>query len=349
MDWKNKDLLNRIVFGYYPTVIEYQGNYIPLTFIDPPREVVYKGEVIAKKMWQGKVDTNSVWTLEETIELLKERGDWSDELEQELKKTTEDISRFRKALPSYKFQKSQHNRILFAIKQAEEKQNQLTKQKYQLYHTCLEAQMESAKRRYVMRNSVELPDEHINLLSHEHFLNLLTVYYYDREYPSEGQLRKLARGSEWRHLWVAAKDLGQNVFKTDFYNLNQIQADLLVWSKVYDWAYQHPKRPEDSVIDNDSEFDVWYEKAVKDELGDDDDPRDRFGGKSQVFIPSDPEGAKEVWAMNDPETRHRMKKRFAKIKKEGAVRECDLPDVQEELRMQANRLAIDSAMNRNKK
>lgn len=68
---------------------------------------------------------------------------------------------------------------------------------------------------------------------------------------------------EWRARWRAATKTGSPLFEgvaTDW-NINQVA--LSFWSNFYDGIFEHPERPDMSVINNDDLLDRWVEKKSK--------------------------------------------------------------------------------------
>jgi hypothetical protein len=158
-------------------------------------------------------------------------------------------------------------------------------------------------------------------------------------------LRELARTDPWRTYWNISKS---KVFSGSSLNWSNEQRILVLYSKMYDNAYGHPECPAEKVIADDDMFDGWlilekkkHEKAIMDKqintmVG------KKQAGAGEIFIPAASqehamEIAKHVNELNDFEAKMKLKQREAALKQQGRIAEEKLPDIQVELKQQANK------------
>jgi len=128
--------------------------------------------------------------------------------------------------------------------------------------------------------------------------------------------------------------------------MTDLQYSLVFWSKLYDFAFESMDRPSHEIIADDEKFDHWYKtecerlegELKKNKLKNTID--DAYGGGgSEVFIPADREGAKEVYDLNDLNAKNRITQRQKAIEIKKEVREEQLPDVKRDIQMEAVKAA----------
>lgn len=166
------------------------------------------------------------------------------------------------------------------------------------------------------------------------FINMLRNMYFDETNYSEAIFRELARSEPWRSFW--------GLFKTTDRLLNSDhQRRLIYWSQVYDAVYESCERPATEVINDDDLIDSWFirqadqmEKHSKEKAIDEKVKPGKPGGRQEQFIFSDKEGSQEIYDMNDPLRKARIRSQQEIIKKKGRVEDQDLPVSQEQLRQQ---------------
>jgi len=95
---------------------------------------------------------------------------------------------------------------------------------------------------------------------------LISVYN-DHSVPDVSKVRALARSGLWRIRWTVAKSTGcfDQLFDVSLSDLTPEQMLLVHWSQVYDSAYEAYERPPDYIIEDDTEFDRWLERTLKEQ------------------------------------------------------------------------------------
>jgi hypothetical protein len=291
-------------------------------------------------------------TLQQSYDHLKKDGTWSDAKELELQGLYKDIKELQEKLGKFQFHKAQQREIKRMLKAGKDRIASLEETKNQLRSTTIEHFANGAKQHFIVKNIVEgVP---VELMTSPSFLDTLVVYYYKENSISEAQIRELARTDPWRLYWTVSKDTGTPLFPHSIVEMTDLQYALLLWSRIYDFAYESTNRPGDEVIKDNDKFDAWYrdecnriEAEIRKNAAERALPGNGFGGQ-EVFIPADSEGAREVYQLNDLNARNRIAQRQKALDQNGSLLEAQLPDVARDLKMEVNRLASQGAMNRSK-
>ncbi len=127
-------------------------------------------------------------------------------------------------------------------------------------------------------------------------------------------IREIARSSCWTIIAAAAKNKMGPIFK-DLRKLTFYQEQLVSWGGCYQYIYSHSERPDDFTISDDDLCDLWLSQMDKKENTKKIKPGK--GEFSQIFVPSDAKGAKNVYDMNENESRAEVAKTFDRLQKEG--------------------------------
>jgi hypothetical protein len=112
---------------------------------------------------------------------------------------------------------------------------------------------------------------------------------------------------------------------------------LAYWSTIYDSVHEAYEKPSKEIIADDDLLDSWFirqgEKS-ENKKQTNSTTQSRKGGRNEEFIMADREGAKQIYNMNDPGSRIKIKARQKLLKEKGTIREQDMPDSQREMREQ---------------
>ena len=153
--------------------------------------------------------------------------------------------------------------------------------------------------------------------------------------------RELARTEPWRSYWGAGKD---NIFGRPAIDLTEEQRSLILFSKMYDGAYEHPECPEESVINDDDLFDGWmiFQRRKREVQKTQKQVDSVVGAKQreaeELFIPTgSQDSAQKIHNMNTFEGKVKRAQRDKIIKKVGTARDSQFPDRKQQIVTQANR------------
>ncbi len=240
-------------------------------------------------------------------------------------------------LPNLKFQKKQLRSIEGMIKKAKERISELYLIKNQLWSSTINNLADRIKKRFII-SKITRVNKNPDYLNNISFIDSLAVCYYSDNAIKELEFRELARSDPWRLIWTVGKDRTP-LFKHSASEMTENQSILVMWSKIYDFAFESMNRPSDEIIASDIKFDAWYASEIKrlkaDSKGN--DYNSIIG--DEVFIAADEEGSKEVFDMNSAASKAKIRARDKLIQSKGVVSEMELPDVRDNLQMAINRLS----------
>lgn len=154
--------------------------------------------------------------------------------------------------------------------------------------------------------------------------------------------RTIARSDLWKNYWSANSD---NIFNKSTINWTDEQKTLVVLTKMYDSAYQHPECPADNVFEDDDMFDGWMitQRRENEKQRNKNRTEKMLEGKKlnkagEVFlVANSQEEANNIYNLNEANGRHIIKERNAVIlNSQEGIDATQLPDTQRELLTQIN-------------
>jgi len=347
MDYQERSrLVRRISIGNVKTNINFASKDHLVLIRDPDQHLMYDADYKYDQYYDKALD-QGLMTREDSIKKLYEEGLWTNQNDIDLKFIDQEISRLKKSMPSLRYKKINYQQVQNAIKQLDSKKEDMLKIKNQ--YDCITAEYvaESMKRKYIISHSCELDDEF--LIRNPSFINLLMVKYYTKLCPKSTNIREVARSDPWRLYWLSSKETGMSLFHNESTNMTELQHCLILWSRIYDFAYNSQNAPDDETMQDDDRFDQWYEyeiENIKKENKNSNSDKPGFSGSSEIYIPADKIGAKDVYNLNDDNTRNKIKNRSKVINEKGSVAEFDLPDVKNRVIMEKNRQSAEAVRQR---
>jgi hypothetical protein len=161
---------------------------------------------------------------------------------------------------------------------------------------------------------------------------------------SPSKIREIARTEPWRGYWNIKKT---NIFDGPVFNFTDEQKSLVLYSKMYDSAFEHPESPTEEVIKDDDLFDGWmltqHRKAEKDKMTAQLDKHLNKGSKKMAnademfLVAKTPEERQRIEAMNDVSGAIIKAQRRAAIKKQGGkATDSSFPDRRIAMTQQSN-------------
>lgn len=347
-------LARRIISGKSIMEIVYNSNSYRVDLVDPTLFILSEADWVYNKSYKKLKEETDIMTLEESYELLIEQKQWNAELEKEFLEIQQDITTLHKQLNKAKFNKAVQKAIKKTIDKGQIRLQELFLIKNQLRNSTIEFMAERTKNRFIMSKIVQSImeiDSGLNqseLIDNTNFIDTLIVYYFEESGIAESKIRELARTDPWRLFWTTAKDTGTSLFRHPSVEMTELQQNLVLWTRVYDFAYASLNRPTDDIIDDDEAFNAWYKSEYEriDNETRQSNLTDTFGSANEIFIPSDAEGAKEVYKLNDQMARLTIQSREKAILAKGEIKEQALPDVKARLQMEMNKMGMESVKNR---
>lgn len=228
------------------------------------------------------------------------------------------------------------------ILQLKEKLSSTTSKRHSLDYLTVSGFAEMHKRQFIITKTLHNEQGELEWPSLEKVdsdLMNFTISKINENQLTQEELREIARNDPWKSYWSIGKP---NPFEISAYELSSEQRILVMFSKMYDSASEHPDCPSDKIIEDDDAFDGWMasernkrekedsEKTINKKVG------QRHQNASEVFIPaSSAEEAKKIDRFNSVEAKMIKKQREKVIQSQGEVKESQLPDQRVKIRMQA--------------
>lgn len=156
--------------------------------------------------------------------------------------------------------------------------------------------------------------------------------------------RMIARCDQWKNYWSANKDY---IFDKAAVNWTDEQKSLVVLTKMYDSAHEHPECPPDSVFLDDDMFDGWmiHQRRENEKTRNKNRTEKMLEGKKlnkagEVFIMANSqEEAQNIYDLNDNNSRHIIRERNMVIKSQNeSISDIQLPDNQRTMTQQSHEL-----------
>lgn len=333
-------VLSRILSGSY--IFVYGDTQYILRY--PTTNIKYIADIFAQEEYE-KTRFNS-WIQKEDIEyFLIDNGLWTRDANTML-------SSLEKQIEDYKVELYQNSLNPVRIKQLRQKlngvkknYNKLFNRKHCLDHVTLDGYIDNLRDQYLLVNSIY--DINNTLVFKDIYsadaelLSSLSNYIAQNTISIE-TFRKLARSHKWKNYWICNKD---NLFNKPSTELTEEQQTLILMTRMYDNAYEHPECPSDNIIEDDDMFDGWLiyqrresdrnkeknrtEKMLKDK---------KLGNAKEIFlVANSKEEAEAIYNLNNNSSRNVINERNKVIlNSKDHVKESDLPDVQRELSIKMN-------------
>lgn len=336
-------LLSRILSGFYVFV----HNDTKYKLVYPDINVKYEAELYSQKEYENNKFND--WISEDDIvNVLINIGIWTPDGDTKLKsleKSIEDVKvdiyknyinqpklkGLRKTLANYK--KNYHRQY---------------EARHCLDHITADGYSQILKNQYILINSIfdssnkkiceNLESGDFNLLS-----SLSSTIISNNIDISI--FRKIAQSDIWRNYWSANKD---RIFDKSVIEWTDEQRTLVIITKMYDSAHEHPECPPDNIISDDDAFDGWMilQKRENEKIRSKKRTENMLGGKlnkaGEVFLMArNKDEAEGIYNLNDPASLNTIKERNNIIaKSDSDIPESKLPDVQRNLQIQRNQVMM---------
>ena len=333
---KRELLLYRIFSGF----VRFHIDDTVYIFKSPTAEDRY----LAQEIYEEEVKSNRYenWHTKKTIlKFLQQQQIFTEEDEEKLDKMEDDIEDLKHKLFTSMLNTEKSNFIRLTLQRTREYMSGLVAAKTCLDHTTVEGYASLLKTQFLTRRCLHYEDGRNLEDCPSDFLEKAMSQIAIKTI-GQAELRELARTEPWRGYWGASNK--QGIFEGLPINYNEDQRSLVLYSKMYDGAYEHPESPEDEVINDDDLFDGWMihqrkerentknKKSIESSINE----KQRNAEELYVFAPSTKD-ANKINDLNTPEAKARRKRRDLLLRKKGELREAELPDKKQEIIMQANR------------
>lgn len=346
MDQKLINLyISRILSGFY---VFFHKN-IKYKLIYPDIDIKYEAELYAAEEYDRNKFND--WLPEDDILYsLIDLGIWShdgDKHLENLEKQMEDIKvdLFKNFLNPSKIKSLKRN-----LENCKSGYNRLYEVRHSLDHITAMGYSNILKNQYILINSIY--DFNNNKLFQDiasidqNLLNDISLII-NQNHIDVGTFRAIARNDIWKNYWSANKE---NIFNKATINWTDEQRTLVVMTKMYDSAYEHPDCPPDNVFQDDDIFDGWMilQKRENEKNKNKNRAEKLLDGKlskaQEVYLMAgSKEEAQNIYNLNDINTQNIIKERNNVILNSNKdIEQANLPDIQRNLIVETNRKFTES-------
>lgn len=330
-------LVYRIGLGY----MKYEAEDLILYIHEPTLEELYQAQEMYMKSYQEALFDNRIYTDEEMLEIMKDKGLWSEKDEAQLKGLPKELEEFKFQMFQNVVRPTKVREIRKHLRKAEKQYEQVVVRRYSFESYTCEGYANYARSSWKIENCTRMIDGSPCDWSQINF-NEVLGYYHDNKVSDKG-LREIARQEPFRTMWHASH---KNVFNRHGLEITGEQKSLIMWSGLYDSLSESPDCPTDSVIEDDDLLDGWLVKQRRERES---QRKEKEAEKydmdaDDVFIPAEsPEEVSYIQGLNDPGNDAVVKARHSQIQEAGEVKHADLIDVKRDLMMQSNEQQISSS------
>ena len=269
---------------------------------------------------------------------------WNQQKDLEIDGLQDDIHKIRRGLLDFLFNKTKLEKVRSLLRRAESALLERLSYKHSLTRNSAEAHAVLCQQRYLISCVTKREDGSLFWATSNDFENFENVaviiqlcdLFFLQSHFSIQVIRELARSQQWRMYWEIAKNTN-DLFVGEVSSWSWNQKELAYWSTIYDSVYEAYERPSKDIIADDDLLDSWFirqgeknDKKIQSNLT----SKPSKPGRNEEFIMTDKEGAKQVYNMNDPGSRAKIKARQKFLKQQSSIREQDMPDSQREMRQQ---------------
>lgn len=342
MDQRTLDIyLSRILSGFY--LFLYKNNRYKLKY--PTINIKYEADIYTQEEY-NKNRFND-WIMDEDIlNTLITLGIWNPMMEKELNDSNSKIEDLKVDLYKNSLNPTKIKSLRKQLSSAKKRQNFLYGVRHSFDHLTSSGYVSILKNQYILVHS--LYDKNDQLIFSDidsvdfTLFNSLSNIIYDNVIPIE-VFRLIARNESWKNYWSANKDY---IFDKPTIEWTDEQKTLVIITKMYDNAYDHPDCPSDKVIEDDDMFDGWMIQQRKESEKEKNKKRtekvlgDKLNKAGEVFLVANSmEEAKNIYDLNDPSARFTINERENMILNSGKdIDVTQLPDVQRDIVMEQNKI-----------
>jgi hypothetical protein len=335
--------LSRILSGFYIFIYD----NIKYKLIYPDITIKYEAELYAQEEYENCKYSDWI-NEEELIFNLINLGLWTIDGDNRLQKINQQIEDAKIDLYKNYFNTSKVKSIKRNISGLNKSYEKLYSNRHSLDHLTAYGYSQTVKNQYILINSLYY-DNNIkvfsSLLDSDYTLLNSLSNIINENTINMNIFRKLARSDIWRNYWGANKN---NIFDKNTVNWTDEQKTLVVLTKMYDNAYEHPECPPNNIIDDDDAFDGWliFQKRENEKNKNKQRTEKMLGNKlnkaGEVFLMAhNKEEAQSIYNLNDPLAQNTIKERNNVILNSSSdIKENNLPDVQRNLQIQRNQLMM---------
>lgn len=341
MDQRTLNLyLSRILSGFY--LFFYNNTRYKLVY--PDINLKYQAELYAEAEYENNKFND--WISQDTIiDSLVSMGVWTYNGDENLKNLEKQMDDLKADLYNNFLNPTKIKTLKRTLNNTRNAYNRQFMIRHSLDQYTLEGYSQQLKNEYILIHSLYDEDDNrifTNVDQTDHKYLMILSNLINENIINIDTFRTIARNDIWRNYWSANNNY---LFNNASVNWTDEQKTLVVLTKMYDSAYEHPECPPDQVFEDDDMFDGWMiiQKRENEKNKNKNRTEKMLEGKKldkagEVFIVANSkEEVQNIYNLNDHSSRHIIKEREAVLKNtSNTVDAAELPDIQRELTIQAN-------------
>lgn len=331
--------LSRILSGYY--IISFEN--ISYKIIYPDINTKYEAELYVQAEYE-KNKFNDWIRDEDLLSWMVDMGIWNWDGDNQLKKVEENIDNLKVDLYKSLLRPAEQKRIRKQLITQKSLLSSRTQLRHSFDHITLNGYIENLKNQYLLVKSIYTLDNNLVFSNFEDSdsTQIQSISSKINEYNIDmSTFRKIARSDVWRNYWSANKN---NVFNKSSVEMTDEQKTLVVLTRMYDGAHEHPECPPDNVFDDDDMFDGWLiyqrkemEKSRNKNRNEKLLDGKKIGNAQEVFLMANTqEEAQAIYDLNDDTHRRIIEERDRYIAKNNTVPDSELPDIKRDIQIKVN-------------
>lgn len=329
------DNINRLLSGICIVKVQDQIVHINPFPVDKKTEAdFFANELYQDLLISGRLSSQHIDSF------LIENGLWSDEMESDLETTNKQIEQMKVDYYNNFYRKEFNKTITRALNVTLLHRDKMLEQKCAYHDKTCEYIRDYYKTLFLLKHSSYINGQLIN----DNFNLLMLMSAYSQQLLKEEEVRGIAKSSQWRTLWGAAK--GENVFRNSFCDLTNEQITLISWSRFYDNIQESMERPSDEVIQDDTALDGWAivqsRKRIEEEKKQAGQRlvSEKMQGAGEVIIPArNQREIEEINALNDTSAKQSINMMRKDLEKHGRLDEKDLSYTRQQIQMKTNSMS----------
>lgn len=332
--------LSRILSGFYLFI--YNNTRYKLVY--PDISIKYEAELYAEEEYE-KNKFNDWITEDSIIDSLVSMGVWSYNGDDNLKNLEKQIDDLKVDLYKNFLNPAKLKSLRRTLNNTKNTYNNHYNVRHSLDQYTVNGYSQYLKNQYILVNSLYVDNNHkvfesLNNADYNLLNNLSNIV--SNNTIDIAAYREIARNDIWKNYWSANSG---HLFDKSVVNWTDEQKTLVVLTKMYDSAYQHPECPQDKVFEDDDMFDGWMivQRRENEKNRNKNRTEKMLEGKNlnkagEVFVMANSqEEAQNIYDLNDHNSRHIIRERETIIKNTSeTIDVAQLPDVQRELTAQTN-------------
>lgn len=300
----------------------------------PSPRVLLRSEIVYNEVYDECKD-EEIYTHDDVVDMMFHDNIWTDEDDHEFELLPDKIKNFKVNLFQYIKRPMVQNHIRLQLKEAKKHYDRLFHKKHKFDYLTLEGVSNFAKFQYIISKCTFYKGKRWNWSS-ESMYSVLDFYY--KNIISDDVIRNICKSNSWGHIWANRKDCA-GLFDKSAYELTPDQSRLIYWSKLYESVYEQEDCSPKLLLEDNDLFDGWLlykEQERKSEHAERFIKNPKIANSREIFVNANNpqmgsvrEQAREILDLNSPRSRNIIKNRYARLDKEGVVRQQDFRDVQE--------------------